>query len=222
MIEVEFLKKTRLNNPVAIVGSPGLRSVGKLVIMKLVEMWKAELFARIYSPHFPAIYLGPSYLYAPAIPGAIYGVEGAELPCVKLYSRRNVILVQGWQSQPDSQFEVADKVVEVLKEHGTRMIVGVGAHGSGGKGVFFAATDEKIASILSSQGMKPRESGEFYGFTAMVLGVGKLRGIPGFCIFGETSVAPNLEQPDPDAADRVLHKLLELLKPSFLESVLSD
>jgi Uncharacterized protein (ATP-grasp superfamily) len=42
-----------LNNPVMIVGLPGVGHVGKIVVDHLVEELKAEKVADIYSKHFP-------------------------------------------------------------------------------------------------------------------------------------------------------------------------
>ena len=38
----------KLDKPVAIVGSPGLRSVGKLVVDSLIERTRAQLIADLY------------------------------------------------------------------------------------------------------------------------------------------------------------------------------
>jgi len=62
---IEYKDEVELKEPIAIVGSPGLRSVGKLVVDELVEKRRPRLFAELYSYGFPAIYYGPSYLGAP-------------------------------------------------------------------------------------------------------------------------------------------------------------
>jgi proteasome assembly chaperone (PAC2) family protein len=48
-IWIEQLRKPELNKPIAIVGSPGLRSIGALVVDKLIDATKAELTAELYS-----------------------------------------------------------------------------------------------------------------------------------------------------------------------------
>jgi proteasome assembly chaperone (PAC2) family protein len=47
--------KPRLKAPAAVVGSPGLRSIGKLAVDALIERTGAKLMAEFYSTHLPTI-----------------------------------------------------------------------------------------------------------------------------------------------------------------------
>ncbi len=61
---------SKLIEPIAVVGSPGLRSIGKLVMDSLITKTKANLIADLYSTHMPSIYqTKPSYAANPMLPG---------------------------------------------------------------------------------------------------------------------------------------------------------
>ena len=51
-----------LIEPIAVVGSPGLRSIGKLVMESLIAKSQATLIADLYSTHMPSclLYTSPS------------------------------------------------------------------------------------------------------------------------------------------------------------------
>ena len=69
-IWVNHIRKPKLNEPIAIVGSPGLRSIGKLAIDYLVKKLQAKLIAELYSTHFPLIFhTKPSYASHPRFLG---------------------------------------------------------------------------------------------------------------------------------------------------------
>ncbi len=44
------------SEPVAVVGSPGLRSIGKLAVDTLIQQNNASLIAELYSTHLPSVY----------------------------------------------------------------------------------------------------------------------------------------------------------------------
>ena len=69
-IWIKRVASTDLLEPVALVGSPGLRSIGKLVVDSLITQTKAQLIAELYSTHLPAIHqTTPSYAAHPSLPG---------------------------------------------------------------------------------------------------------------------------------------------------------
>ena len=69
-IWINHISKPNLNEPIAIVGSPGLRSIGKLAIDYLVQKLQAKLIAELFSIHFPLIFhTKPSYASHPRLLG---------------------------------------------------------------------------------------------------------------------------------------------------------
>jgi len=208
---LKYMDKPKLEKPIAIVGAPGLRSVGRMAVAFMVRVLDAKLFAELYSPRFCSIFSGPSYLGFPGLPGGIEYEGAIDLPKVRFYHHKNLILTMGIQADVQGQYEVASKTVEFYEELGVKKIIALAGHGSGGKKVFCAATDAEMLKELEKYNLQKRESGEFYGFSALVLGIGKLRKMDGFCIFGETSLSAEMEYPDVAATKIVLDRLCLIL-----------
>ena len=120
-IWIEKKEKIKLQNPIAIVGSPGLGSIGKLVVEKFIEETKAQRVAKLYSTHLPMQYqTKPAYLAHYALPG-IGGIKvdksEIDLPKVEFFiNKPSLILVNGYHANFEGAYEIAKKVVEILKE----------------------------------------------------------------------------------------------------------
>lgn len=209
---IKYIEKPKLEEPTAIVASPGLRSVGIIAIKHLIKELRPKLFAELYSI-FPVIYYGIPYLGSFGEIGVSVENGLAYLPKIELYytNKPEMIITKGYQAEFTSQHEVASKVVDLFEEFNVKRIIVLAAHGSGGKRMFFAATNQGIAEEMIKLGILKREAGEFFGFSALILGIAALRGIDGFCLFAETTPATNPENPDFDAARRILEKLNEML-----------
>ena len=210
---LRHIEKPKLEEPTAIVASPGLRSVGIIAIKHLINKLQPKLFAELYSI-FPVIYYGIPYLGSFGEIGVNVENGLAYLPKIELYytNKPEMIITKGYQAEFTSQYEVASKVVDLFEKFNVKRIIVLAAHGSGGKRIFFASTDQRIAEEMNKLGILRREPGEFFGFSALVLGIAALRDIEGFCLFAETTPdQSNPEKPDFDAVIRILEKLGEIL-----------
>ncbi|MFQ5712028.1 MAG: PAC2 family protein [Candidatus Geothermarchaeales archaeon] len=215
---VEYMERPKLEDPTAVVASPGLRSVGLVAVEYLIRKLKPTIFANLYSTHFPVIYqTKPSYAPHPWLTG-IVGVEvgegGVELPKVEFYFMRspNLVITKGYQANFNGQNEVAEKVLDLYEEIGVKAMIVLAGHGGGEGEVSCAATDINIMKEMEKYGVGKEYVGPFYGFSGLVFGFGKLRGIKSISLFGRTE--PNLEDPespDPSAARAVLRKLSSIL-----------
>jgi len=211
--------KGDLKEPVAVVGSPGLRSIGKLVVDNLIASTKADLVAELYSTHLPAIYqTTPSYAAHPSLPGmggSIVESGNPDLPKVQFYACKTppLILTRGYHPNFAGQYNVAEKVVDFLYEmHVKRMIV-VAGYGSKDKKVCCAANSQVLLDELKEKfEIGTGYKGPFMGFSGLVFGLAKLKGIEAFCLFASTEPnEDNLEFPDKEASDRVMDKLKQIL-----------
>ena len=212
-----------LHEPVAVVGSPGLRSIGKLVVDSLIAQTKAQPTAELYSTHLPSIYqTTPSYAAHPSLPGmggAIVESGNLDFPKVQFYSCPNppLIFARGYHANFSGQYTVAEKVVDYLSEmHVKRMIV-VAGFGSKEKKICCAATSQKeIAMMKEKFDVGIGYKGPFMGFSGLVFGLSKLKGIDSICLFAATEPKEDdLEFPDKEAADSVvelLRRMLDLAK----------
>jgi proteasome assembly chaperone (PAC2) family protein len=203
----------------AIVGSRGLRSVGKIAVDYLVEKLQPRLIEELYSPHFPMIYqTQPSYAAHPDYPGRP-GVwlqhDRIELPKVEFYlsDSPRLLLTRGYHANFQGQHEVAEQVLDIYEKHSVTRLFVLAGYGVGEGEVCCAATDPELVDELKKRGIGTGYEGPFIGFSGLVLGLAKLRGVKGICLFGRSQ--PNLEDPespDPRAAGKVLERLADILE----------
>lgn len=216
-------RKLKLKDPIAIVGSPGLRSVGKLVVDTLVEKLQPQLFAELFSYGFPSIYYGPSYLCAPSHVGAqIAKGSVVELPSVKLYilnnkkqeqaQSRDIVIISGYQAyDPFNQYMVADKLTDLFTELHIKEVISLGAQVIE-VGVRCCATDVELLEEMYKYGIEKTHVDRFIGFSGLVAAIGREKGIKGVCLFANTtpnSIEP--EYPDFNAAKGLLEKVGEIV-----------
>jgi proteasome assembly chaperone (PAC2) family protein len=197
---------------IAIVGSPGLRSIGKLVTDELIHKYDAKLIGQLFSTHFPIQYhTKPAYASQPHLPGigGVHITDGCPvLPSVKFYLSASppLLIIDGYHPNFDGQYEVGDKVLEFCQQLGIKRIIVVAGYGLKGDAVCIAATSETLLSELHDlYGLNIGYEGPFYGFSGMIFGLAKTRGLDAITLFGQTtpdSQAP--ERPDESAAQSVL------------------
>jgi proteasome assembly chaperone (PAC2) family protein len=217
---VKYYNRPKLNTPIAIVGAPGLRSIGKLVIDNLLKNLKVKVLADLYSTHFPIVYQTiPSYAPHHSFPG-VGGIKlesgEVDLPKIRFhyYPLPSFIITSGIHANFDGQYDVAEKVLNVYNEFKVKRIIIIAGYVSQEKEVCCSATNLKIIDEMKKKyEIKVDYNGPFYGFSGILFGLAKLRGIESLCLFGGTSAIPNEpQQPDEAASKILLNKLLKILK----------
>jgi proteasome assembly chaperone (PAC2) family protein len=216
---IESRGESELIEPIAIVGSPGLRSIGKLVMDSLIVKTKATKIADLYSVHMPSIYeTKPSYAADPTLPGfggVIVESGEADFPKVQFYTcaSPSLIITKGYHANFEGQYEVATKVLDFLAEKHVKRIIVVAGYGSNEKKICCAATSkELIAEMKEKYGIDIGYKGPFMGFSGLVFGLSKRKGIEALCLFAGTEPREDdLEFPDKEASDRALDKLNKIL-----------
>jgi uncharacterized protein len=217
------LSHAKLQEPVAVVGSPGLRSIGKLTVDSLIAQTKSQLVAELYSIHFPSIYhTVPSYAAHPSLPGmggTIVDSGAIDFPKVQFYacSTPCLILVRGYHPNFEGQYEVAEKVVDYLSEEGVKKMIVVAGYGTKDKKIVCAANNKNaIDELKEKYGIGIGYKGPFMGFSGLVFGSAQLKGIEATCLFsGSEPKEDDLEFPDKEASNRVadlLNKMFSLPK----------
>lgn len=216
-------RKRELSDPIAIVGSPGLRSVGKLVVDALVEKLQPQLFAELFSYGFPSIYCGPSYLCAPSHVGAQIAKDNVvALPSVKLYilnnekqeqeQSRDILIISGYQAYDAfNHYMVADKLTDLFVELHIKKVISLGAQVIE-EGIRCCATDVELLEEMSKYGIAKTHVDRFIGFSGLVATIGREKGIKGVCLFANTAQNPvEPEYPDFNAAKDLLEKVGEIV-----------
>ncbi len=188
-IIVKYIEKPELNEPVLIEGLPGVGNVGKISAEYLKDKLNARLFLEIYSKYLP-----PQVLMKGD--GTLYLVKN-ELYYYKNPNGRDLIILvgdyQGMNSE--GQYELSYKVLEVVKEFGTKLIFTLGGYGTGNlvdePRVFGAATDMDMVEEMKEYGVyfSPSDpSGGIVGAAGLLLGLGSVVfDMRGVCLMGETS-----------------------------------
>jgi uncharacterized protein len=220
-IWIDSYEKTILKTPMAVVGSPGMRSIGKLVVDHLVEQTQAKLIAELYSTHLPVIYeTKPTFAAHPDLPGAggVTVQNGiVDLPKVQFFqsSISPIILAKGYHANFEGQYEVAEKVLDFLNELQVRRLIIIAGYGSTDKKICCAATTKELLQEMKQKyDIEPDYKGPFYGFSGLVFGLARIKRIEAVCLFA--SAEPNPENPEaPDegsskAVETTLNKMLTL------------
>lgn len=222
-ITYQGTRRIKLKEPIAIVGSPGLRSVGKLVIDTLVETLNPQLVAELFSYGFPGLYYGASYLGAPSSAGVKIGTGNlVELPRVALYvypkrtreeaRGHDIVITRGYQAYDAlNQYMVADALSTMLKELHVQRMISLGAQVIE-PGIRCCVTDLELLEEMRRYGIEKTTVDRFIGFSGLVVALAREKGIKGICLFAHTT--QNLEDPEyPDfnAAKILAEKVGEIL-----------
>jgi len=200
------LEMPSLKEPVLIEGLPGVGNVGKLAAEHLIDEIKAKKFAEIYSDSFPPqVFINPE--------GTVRLVKN-ELYYHKGKKQDLVILTGDYQGLTSvGQYHLVNTVLDLAEKLGTKMIYTLGGYGIGREirhpRITGAATDIELVEKLKKYGVvfKDEPSGGIVGASGLLLGMGKLRGIKGVCLMGETSGY----MVDPNSAREVIKVLSQSL-----------
>lgn len=202
---IRVVRKMNFNEPIAIEGLPGIGLVGKIAAEHLARQLEAKRIAEVYSPHFPHQVIMRKNGTIRMLRNVIYGYKKGKTELIILLGD-----VQAVTSE--AQFEVTNKLLDYFQSLNVKRIYTLGGYGSGkyleNPRVLGAATHKRLVEELSKKGVVFGESrGTIIGAAGMLLGLGKLRGMEGVCLMGETHGA----YVDAKAAKVLLKKLCEIL-----------
>ena len=213
MIRWNLIEKPRLRKPLVVEGLPGIGNVGKVAVEYLIEKLKAKKFAELYSDHYPYhVFVNED--------------DTLDMPKNEFYYYRNksqdIILITGdiQSMTPHGHYEIAEEVTKFIKKLGARTIFTTGGFGVNPlpkkPKVIGAVTHENMKKRYSKYGIK-FESGErvgiIIGASGLFLGIGKLNGLEGMCLMGETLNRQMFT--DTNSAKQVLLVLLKILGVSI-------
>jgi hypothetical protein len=203
-------KKVKLENPVLLVGLPGIGNVGSLVAEHIKNELKAKKFATLYSPHFPFQVLMQKN-------GGFRLVSNRFYHC-KAQKRDLVILLGDVQPlSPEGQYDVNERIVEFFKMLGGKTIYTIGGYNLGNNQyvkeprVFGVATGPDVVRRLKKQGVEmPLSDGTpIWGSAGMVVAFAERHGLDAACIMGETGML-DVDANSAKAVLQVLNKMLGL------------
>jgi uncharacterized protein (TIGR00162 family) len=209
-VNVKFIgKKPKLKNPILIEGLPGIGNVGKLATEHLIETINAKKFAELHCKDFPPqVFINPD--------GTVKLVNNEFYYWkAKKRDQRDLILLtgdyQGLSSQ--GQYELVEKILDIIEELGVKELYTLGGYGLGYEieepKVLCATTEKHLVKTMKKYGAvfkKNEPGGGIVGASGLLLGLGKLRGLEGACLMGET---PGYLV-DPKSAKAVLKVLMKV------------
>jgi uncharacterized protein (TIGR00162 family) len=209
-VEITFLEHPELKDPIFIEGLPGVGNVGKLAADHLIEELGAKKFAEIHSKYFPpqVLVLGDGTIRL--VNNELYYWKAENESQTDL-----IILIGDYQGlTADGQYHLADAILDLVEKMGAKKLYTLGGYGTGKMTekprVLGAATDKEIVKEMKKRNVvfrKNEPGGGIVGASGLLLGVGKMRGMNGVCLMGETSGY----LVDPKSAQSVLEILSDLL-----------
>lgn len=203
---IEIYEKPQLNNPILIEGLPGIGFVANIAALHLINELKAKKFASIISNSFQDF-------------AVITENGGARSPINELYyvkredGGRDLIIWYGnTQALTTSgQYELADKVLEIVNELGCRFVITVGGFKKEEvkdvPTLYTAATDATTLKDAVCLGAKVM-IGHIFGIAGILIGLNRLRNMKGFALLVDTVGTV----PDAKATNVALNALSQYLK----------
>ncbi|MEW6036179.1 MAG: proteasome assembly chaperone family protein [Candidatus Micrarchaeota archaeon] len=182
IIEKKAYKK--LKNGVLVTGLPGIGLIGQVVGRYLVEELKAEKVANLVSPHFPHQVFMTKKGGMRIIKNSFYVHRG---------KKRDVLILLGDIQAMSSvgQYEVAGAILDYCRKAGVTEILTVGGYSTGKiseeRRIFGVATTDGLRERLKKHGVIFGEAkGSIVGAAGLLPALGKLKGVEGSCVMGET------------------------------------
>ncbi len=198
-------EKPKLTRPVLIEGLPGIGFVANISALHLIRELEAKRFAEIRSSSFQDFAITAKNGQARFPTNELYYHKGRmkERDLIILYGNTQALTTFG-------QYELSGHILDVARELGCNYIITLGGLRVTKKvntpKLYCAATDPQTLDEALSLGAK-KIGGQIFGLAGLLVGLGKLRGMKGFCLLAET---PGF-YPDASAAREVLDAICKIL-----------
>jgi len=202
---VEIYEKPALKDPVLIEGLPGIGFVANIATLHLIQELRAKPFAEIRSSSFQdfAVTAQKGELSFPRNELYYYKGRNEERDIIILYGNTQALTTFG-------QYELCGHILEIAEELGCHYIITLGGLKREEKvdapKLFCAASDAETLHEALSLDAQIIE-GHIFGVAGLLVGLGKLRGMRGFCLLAETLGL----YPDVTAAEAVLKAVCRML-----------
>lgn len=181
---VKLFSKPKLKAPILIEGLPGMGYVGKLAAEHLLEEFHAKKFAEVHSPHFP-------HHVVIEANGTLRPLRN-ELYMARADGKDIIILVGDVQPiSPEGHYEVVECILDVVEKLGVKQLLTLGGFATGKysktKPKVIGVGDSKLLKEFYARGVTVEKGGgPLIGAAGLLLGLGRLRGMSGICLLGET------------------------------------
>ncbi|HID71254.1 MAG TPA: proteasome assembly chaperone family protein [Thermoplasmata archaeon] len=209
-IVIRYIEKPHLRNVIFIEGLPGVGNVGKLAVDHLIDEIKCKKFACIYSKYFPPQVLVKEDNLVHLVNNELYYWKSPKPDGNDL-----IFLCGDYQGlTPEGQYELSDRILREVMQYDIKQIITLGGYGHGEilkePRVLGAANNKENLKMLKNIGVicsSDTPGSGIVGASGLLIGLGKLYGIKGLCLMGETSGY----FVDPKSAKALLEKLTIIL-----------
>lgn len=212
---IELDDKIKLNNPILLIGLPGIGLVGKIAIEYIAQNTKAKKIGSIHGSVFPPLVIVDKKGNVDLIKDEIYLLK---------QEKNDLILLTGDVQPPignpladEHHYYFAKKIIEIAKKIGVNKIYTFAGMDIGDARITqkpkiqFAANSEKeIVAMKKLKLIQAKEDLTISGVAGVVVGLAKQEKIDAACILGETS--SKLIYGDFDSARAVLEFTCNMLK----------
>ncbi len=181
---LNIIKRPVVKNPIMIEGLPGMGYVGKLAVEHLVNEIHGEKFAELFSPHFP-------HHVSVEMGGVIRPLKN-EIFHAAVDGQDQIMWVGDVQPlTPEGHYEVVEKVLDMCWDLKVKEIYTLGGYATGK----YSEKWPKVIILGDPELTKKAErfgasaeigGGPIIGAAGLLIGLGKLRGMKGACLLGET------------------------------------
>ncbi|MCL4438241.1 MAG: proteasome assembly chaperone family protein [Candidatus Thermoplasmatota archaeon] len=188
-IIIRQYKKPKLSSPVLIGGLPGIGNVGKIAADYLIDKFKMEKLADMFSQYFPPQVFIDEEGVARLVRNSIY--------YKKFRGKQDLLVLVGdfQGTTQEGQYEVSYAILEMLKQFGLSGVYTLGGYSTGKivdePRVLGAVTDPAMIEKLKESGVvfpKGEPGGGIVGSAGVILGMSsEMFSIGGACLMGETS-----------------------------------
>ncbi len=208
---IRTLEKVQLRDPILVEGLPGVGNVGKLAADYLREKLGAKPLATIHSKFFPPqVYVSESGIIRLVSNDLAYWKAPAA-------AAHDVVVLGGdYQGiSPEGQDQITERVLDYCAQLGVKQVFTLAGFAQGRvveePKVLGAATSPALVESMKKLGVvfsRNDPGGGLIGASGLFLGLGRLFGMEGVCLMGETSGY----FVDPHSAGAVLKVLAKALK----------
>jgi len=207
------LAKPRLKNPILIEGLPGVGNVGRIAAGYLVEQLKAKKFAELYSSHFMPFVLLHQSSAVHVLKNEFYYWKA------KKKGQRDLIILIGDSQSADQEghYEIVNAILDFVCKYKVKEIITLAGLSVGQEitqpKVIGAVSDPELVKKYGKYGIDfdaGSKVGTIVGASGLLIGLGRLKGMKGVCLLGETVGFPII--PDPKSAEALIKVLVKILK----------
>jgi len=210
--KITEFEKPKLNNPIFIEGLPGVGNVGRIAAGYLTEELKTKKFAELYSSHFMPFVLLHQSSAVHVLKNELYYYKAKEKG-----QRDLIILIGDSQSvDPEGHYEIVEVLLDYLEKLGVKDLITLAGLSVGqpteSPKIIGAVSDPDVIEKYKKYGIDfegGSKVGTIVGAAGLLLGLGRVRGMKGICLLGETVGFPII--PDPKSAEIMLKLLAKIL-----------